>query len=386
MLYRNQLFRPVGRGRPPDGLRARITGDNRIDVSLQQTGYAQVRDTAGELLQLLRDNGGFLPLNDDSSPGRDRPAHADEQEGFQTVAGRAAQKRRGGDDARGHETAEQWLRSTRRNGSRARLRTTSYSSARCWPTMRRRSASAGDVLEIGTGSGYGIEVVAPHARRFTTIDKHIPPQELLARTDVAFRQAVVPPLPFRRCVVRLGHHVPGDRAHPPRRGVRAGDSPRAEARRATDRHHAQCPDVAHAQPVARAGIYGRRAAHAARRKFRCGRDARRLRKREGDGLLRGKPPQRAAPPALRPAGPSAPPAAPPAATPLRSAQPYQPPPAARAQHRPHDVDPHGRLPHRSRRRRVLSTSSTSPGNSSGTDTIRIRPCRTSDAAGANHFN
>ena len=55
---------------------------------------------------------------------------------------------------------------------------------------------AGDVLEIGTGSGYGIEVVAPHARRFTTIDKHIPPQELLARTDVAFRQAVVPPLPF----------------------------------------------------------------------------------------------------------------------------------------------------------------------------------------------
>ena len=28
------------------------------------------------------------------------------------------------------------------------------------------------------------------------IDKHIPPQELLARTDVAFRQAVVPPLPF----------------------------------------------------------------------------------------------------------------------------------------------------------------------------------------------
>ena len=46
----------------------RITGDNRIDVSLQQTGYAQVRDTAGKLLQLLRDNGGFLPLNDDSSP------------------------------------------------------------------------------------------------------------------------------------------------------------------------------------------------------------------------------------------------------------------------------------------------------------------------------
>ena len=68
MLYRNQLFRPVAVGDRLTGYVRRITGDNRIDVSLQQTGYAQVRDTAGELLQLLRDNGGFLPLNDDSSP------------------------------------------------------------------------------------------------------------------------------------------------------------------------------------------------------------------------------------------------------------------------------------------------------------------------------
>lgn len=68
MLYRNQLFRPVAVGDRLTGYVRRITGDNRIDVSLQQTGYAQVRDTAGELLQLLRDNGGFLPLNDDSAP------------------------------------------------------------------------------------------------------------------------------------------------------------------------------------------------------------------------------------------------------------------------------------------------------------------------------
>lgn len=55
---------------------------------------------------------------------------------------------------------------------------------------------SGDVLEIGTGSGYGIEVVAPHARRFVTLDKHAPASELLARPDVEFRQAVVPPLDF----------------------------------------------------------------------------------------------------------------------------------------------------------------------------------------------
>lgn len=55
---------------------------------------------------------------------------------------------------------------------------------------------SGDVLEIGTGSGYGIEVVAPHAAHFVTIDKHAPASELLQAPNVEFRKATVPPLPF----------------------------------------------------------------------------------------------------------------------------------------------------------------------------------------------
>lgn len=68
MLYRNQLFRPVSLGERTTGYVRRITEDNRIDVALQQQGYAHVMDSAETLLQLLRDNGGFLPLNDDSAP------------------------------------------------------------------------------------------------------------------------------------------------------------------------------------------------------------------------------------------------------------------------------------------------------------------------------
>ena len=53
----------------------------------------------------------------------------------------------------------------------------------------------GTVLEIGTGSGYGIEQVAPAADRFITIDKHVPAAELLtAYPNVEFRQQTVPPL------------------------------------------------------------------------------------------------------------------------------------------------------------------------------------------------
>ncbi len=68
MLYRNQLFRPVAVGDRLTGYVRRITEDNRIDVSLQQQGVAQVRDSADELRHLLRANGGTLPLGDRSDP------------------------------------------------------------------------------------------------------------------------------------------------------------------------------------------------------------------------------------------------------------------------------------------------------------------------------
>lgn len=54
---------------------------------------------------------------------------------------------------------------------------------------------SGRVLEIGTGSGYGVEIVAPHAAHFVTVDKHQPNLELIeGRENVEFRQMVVPPL------------------------------------------------------------------------------------------------------------------------------------------------------------------------------------------------
>ncbi len=68
MIYRNQIFRPIAIGERVTGYVRRITEDNRIDVSLQQAGYAQVKDSAETLLQLIVEHGGTLPLNDDSAP------------------------------------------------------------------------------------------------------------------------------------------------------------------------------------------------------------------------------------------------------------------------------------------------------------------------------
>ena len=68
MLYCNQLFRPVQVGDRLRGYVTKITADHRIAVSLRQPGYAGVQDGADQLLGMLREAGGRLPLGDDSSP------------------------------------------------------------------------------------------------------------------------------------------------------------------------------------------------------------------------------------------------------------------------------------------------------------------------------
>lgn len=87
MLYRNQLFREVAVGDQLRGYVRRITEDNRIDVSLQRTGFAQVKDSAQTLLQLLHDNGGRLPLTDASDPAEVQRLTAMSKKVFKRSAG-----------------------------------------------------------------------------------------------------------------------------------------------------------------------------------------------------------------------------------------------------------------------------------------------------------
>ncbi len=87
MIYRDQIFRPVAVGDRLRGFVRRITEDNRIDVTLQQQGFAQVRDSAQTLLELLRQNGGHLPLNDDSDPEEVRRLTAMSKKTFKRSVG-----------------------------------------------------------------------------------------------------------------------------------------------------------------------------------------------------------------------------------------------------------------------------------------------------------
>ena len=59
---------------------------------------------------------------------------------------------------------------------------------------RAAAQVSGDVLEIGTGSGYGISIISSKANIFLTIDKNYPPVDLSDYGNVEFHKMTVPPL------------------------------------------------------------------------------------------------------------------------------------------------------------------------------------------------
>lgn len=103
MIYRNQLFRPVAVGDRLRGYVRRITEEHRIDISLQQTGLAQVKDAAQTLLQLLHENDGRLPLNDASDPAEVRRLTAMSKKTFKRSVGMLLKQGRIAMDDRGIE-------------------------------------------------------------------------------------------------------------------------------------------------------------------------------------------------------------------------------------------------------------------------------------------
>ena len=74
MIYKNQIFREVKLGDRVEAYVSRVTEDNRVDLSLQQKGFAQVKDSAEVLYDAIVAAGGSLRITDNSSPEEIRDA------------------------------------------------------------------------------------------------------------------------------------------------------------------------------------------------------------------------------------------------------------------------------------------------------------------------
>ena len=57
---------------------------------------------------------------------------------------------------------------------------------------------SGDILEIGTGMGYGVDIIAPKATRYISIDKELPAQ-INQLGNVEYYDMEVPPIGFENC-------------------------------------------------------------------------------------------------------------------------------------------------------------------------------------------
>ena len=68
VLHFSDIFREINVGDKLTGYVRQIYPNNSIDVALGQAGYVRVSDEAEYVLQLLRDNNGYLPYNDKSDP------------------------------------------------------------------------------------------------------------------------------------------------------------------------------------------------------------------------------------------------------------------------------------------------------------------------------
>ncbi|MEO5996780.1 MAG: S1-like domain-containing RNA-binding protein [Chitinophagaceae bacterium] len=68
ILHANEVYREISVGDKIKGFIKKIRTDNKIDVVLGTKGYKRVEDELEKVLRLLKENNGYLPYHDKSSP------------------------------------------------------------------------------------------------------------------------------------------------------------------------------------------------------------------------------------------------------------------------------------------------------------------------------
>lgn len=87
LIFSSDLPKMLRRGAIIDGYVKTVRPDGKLDITLHPGGYTKIDGIASELLNLLKENDGFLPLNDDSSPEEISEATGWSKKAFKQAAG-----------------------------------------------------------------------------------------------------------------------------------------------------------------------------------------------------------------------------------------------------------------------------------------------------------
>ncbi|HHC7293646.1 TPA: S1 RNA-binding domain-containing protein [Vibrio campbellii] len=68
MIFPSDVFGKLFIGKKLEGYIKQVREDGKIDLALQKVGVAKMDDLSSKVIELLEKKGGFLPLNDKSSP------------------------------------------------------------------------------------------------------------------------------------------------------------------------------------------------------------------------------------------------------------------------------------------------------------------------------
>ncbi len=68
IIYHNEIFQPIGWGDTVEGYVKNVRPDFLVDCILQPIAYKAMEPNAEKILQLLKEQNGFLPFTDKSNP------------------------------------------------------------------------------------------------------------------------------------------------------------------------------------------------------------------------------------------------------------------------------------------------------------------------------
>lgn len=68
LIYKDNIFKELSIGDSLKGIVKKVRQGNKLDIALGQIGYRNIEPNAEKVLNILKDNSGFLPLHDKSSP------------------------------------------------------------------------------------------------------------------------------------------------------------------------------------------------------------------------------------------------------------------------------------------------------------------------------